>query len=352
MLIGTDRMIFTPESAVRRRITRFGSAYTQALDSIVFSTRSHKIATAQTLAPAVHAYPTNSRSRLLYGWNAFCIARRLPRPDAVSAQDPFETGLAALFIARYFGVPLMVEMHTDFLAPSFGRHSLLNRVRLMIAGYVLRHAAGGYAVSERICTAVRERYHVKVPLDVLPIYVDTARFASLVHTRHPRFNTALLWVGRLEEEKNPRLALDALVAARGAGFDAGLTFVGGGNLMEQLKNQARQCGVAQWVEFAGQAGDVLPYYASADVLLVTSAYEGYGMVIVEALAAGVPVLSTDVGIAREAGAVIAGSAKEQYAEALVHWLKNTHERGVLKFNPYASEDEYFSRVAALYASIV
>jgi glycosyltransferase involved in cell wall biosynthesis len=348
MLIGTDRALFAPGSAVRERIARFATEHTDALDSIVFAKRTHGVE-AQKFGQNAHAYPTNSRSRLLYGWDALRIARHLPRPDAVSAQDPFETGLAAYFIARYFKVPLMVEMHTDFVAPSFARHSWLNRARVIIAGFVLRRASGGYAVSEKIKTAVLKRYDLAAPIDVLPIYVDTSRFDSLTHVPHPRFKVALLWVGRMEEEKNPMLALRALVAARQQKFDIGLTFVGDGSLMKSLKTEARESGVEEWVEFAGHVPDVSPYYAHADLLLVTSTYEGYGMAIVEALAAGVPVLSRDVGIAREAGATI---AQGSYTKALVAWLKGPHERGKLKLRPYANEEDYFARVAALYKSAV
>ncbi|MDR3547300.1 MAG: glycosyltransferase [Candidatus Pacebacteria bacterium] len=301
MLIGTDRAIFASDSAVRERIARLGSSYTDGLDSIVLSARKHGISEPQELAPKVHAYPTNSRSRLLYGWDALRVAKRVSRPDIVSAQDPFETGLAALFISRFWKVPLAVEIHTDFLAPSFTKHSLLNRLRVLIAGYVLRRAAGGYAVSDDLRDRIVARYHLVKPFQVLPIYTDVSRFAPVAHTKHSRFETALLWVGRMEEEKNPERALEALVAALRAGFNVGLTFVGDGSLRTALEARAQREHVSEWVEFVGRVTDVAPYYATADLLLVTSEYEGYGMVIVEALAAGVPVLSTNVGIAKEAG---------------------------------------------------
>jgi glycosyltransferase involved in cell wall biosynthesis len=73
------------------------------------------------------------------------------------------------------------------------------------------------------------------------------------------------------------------------------------------------------------------------------------MTIVEALAAGVPVLSTDVGIAREAGAIIAGG---DYSAALIGWLSGLHERGVLKLQPYMSEETYFSQVRECYEAMV
>lgn len=349
MLIGTDRMLFASGSSVRQRIARFGSEYTDALDSIVFSTREHGVTKSDELGPQVHAYSTNSCSRFLYGWDAFRIARRLPRPDIVSAQDPFETGLIALCIARFFGVPLAVEIHTDFLSPSFMQHSLLNRFRVLLAGFVLRHAAGGYAVSEKMRDGVMQRYKHTFPLRTLPIYIDVERFTKIPHIPHERFKTALLWVGRLEPEKNPELALTALLTVRHAGFDAGLTFVGDGRLAASLKERVRALGLGEWVEFAGVVPDVAPYYARTDLLLVTSQYEGYGMVIVEALAAGVPVLATDVGIAREAGASIATGS---YANALTQWFAAPRSRGSLKMHLYKNEEEYLAQVYACYAALL
>ena len=225
------------------------------------------------------------------------MAKSLPRPDIISAQDPFETGLAALLIARHFKVPFAVEMHTDFCSPAFARHSLLNRLRVILAGFVLRRAAGGYAVSERIKEDIYKKYHAAAQFSVLPIYIDTKRFTLIQRIPHPRFKIALLWVGRFEKEKNPMRALDALKRARREGFDVGLTFVGSGALEKILKERTHAFGLDEYVEFVGSVLNVPPYYAQADLLLVTSEYEGYGMALVEALAAGVPVLATDVGIA-------------------------------------------------------
>ena len=346
MLVGTDRNIFTPGSVVRERIVRFGSTHVDALDSIVFSTRRHDIQNSQELSPGIHAHPTNSFSRFLYIWDAISIARHLPRPDIVSAQDPFETGLVALCIAHYWSVPFAVEMHTDFLSPSFVRHSLLNRVRVIIARFVLPRAAGGYAVSARVAEEINRRYRLmRIPMAVFPIFVDLARFRSIIRT--PQKNN-LLWIGRFETEKNPMLALEAFAAARRASIDVRLTMLGTGSLESALKRHVTRLGIEQQVAFPGWK-DIAPYLADTDLLLVTSEYEGYGMALVEALAAGVPVLSTDVGIAREAGARI---AEGDYATALCDWLKGPRLHGALKIHPYANEEEYFRSVRDHYEAIV
>jgi glycosyltransferase involved in cell wall biosynthesis len=99
-------------------------------------------------------------------------------------------------------------------------------------------------------------------------------------------------------------------------------------------------GVSNRVFFEGSK-DPAPYYALADLVLVTSLYEGYGLVIVEALAVGKPVLSTDVGVARDAGAIIA--TLDSFAAALSQWFKDGSRVGVLKNVP---ERDFVSYVRA------
>lgn len=347
MLIGTDRSIFQKESSTRRRISLLGNGYIDVIDSIVFSTRAHGISTSQKVSNNVHIHPTQASSRFLYIFNAYRVAKKLPRPDIVSAQDPFETGIAAYLIARYWRVPFVVEMHTDFFSPSFSKTTILNRVRVYISKFILKRASSAYVVSEKIKHTVSEKYK-NLPLSVMPIYVNVDRYAALTHRQHPRFKTALLWVGRMEKEKDPMLALHSFIEARKKGFDAGITFVGSGTYLETLKSEAQNAGVAEWVECVGNQLDLRPYYEQADLLLVTSKYEGYGMVIVEALAAGVPVLSTDVGIAREAGAHI---VEGEYTHALGDWLTRSQQskpRGVLKLHSYMNEDDYFKKTREYY----
>src|SRR6185503_13899943 len=343
--ISTDRKLFTPGSAVAGRMARMANLYGDVIDSIVFSTRAHGYTDSKQITSDASAHPTNSRSRFLYGKDAIAISKRLSRPDVVSAQDPFETGLVALCIARYWKVPLAVEIHTDFLAPSFIKHSLLNRLRVLLAGYVLRKATQAYTVSQSVKKAVLDRYKLMLPISVLPIYIDTQYFSSLTHTPHPRFETDLLWVGRMEQEKHPEVALNTLITLRKKGFSIGLTFVGNGRLLESLKRKAEVGGVTKWVEYIGSVSDVGPHYAQADLLLVTSAYEGYSMVIIEALAAHLPVLSADVGIAKEAGAMI---VKDNYVKTISEWLSGPRAAGVLRSYPYINEADYFSQMHSFY----
>ncbi|MBI4068142.1 glycosyltransferase [Candidatus Kaiserbacteria bacterium] len=285
-------------------------------------------------------YPTNSASRLLYGLDAIRIARKLPKPDIISAQDPFETGFVAWLVARMQNVPLHIQVHTDFLSAAYARHSFLNRTRVWVAGFVLRRASRIRVVSERIKSSIEKQYHLRAPVTVLPIFADVERIHGAspdkeLLVRFAAYKTKLLVVSRLESEKNVGLAIRAF--ARSAPSDTCLIIVGSGSENASLKHFAKRLNVAERVFFDADA-EAASYFKFADLVLVPSKYEGYGLVIVEALAAGKPVLSTDVGVAREAGAIV--TTEEKFADALAEWFRSGPRTAELKSNPYRNFDEY------------
>ncbi len=329
-------MMCVPKSAVRER-TLLYAREAGALDVVVFTPR--EIGIESTDGP-FHSIPTQSRSKWLYMFDAYRAASRLQKPDVITVQDPFETGIVGLLLSRRFNAPLHVQIHTDIFDPHFRRHSLKNRARVLIARCVLRRAAAIRVVSERIAGSLS----VRVPVSVLPIYTNTAHFARLTRVKHPRFKISLLYIGRLEKEKRADAAVHALKAAREAGHDAGLTIVGQGREEGRIRLLARSLGVERFVEYAGRRDDIAPFLSQADVLLVPSAYEGYGLVVVEALAAGVPVIATDVGVAREAGAIVTDAA--HFNETLLAWLSSGPRSAQLQGYPYASQDEYVKAYVA------
>ena len=309
------------------------------LDIVAFTLVSDH---AQELSEgALTLVPTNSSTKWLYALNARQIARTLPRPDIVTAQDPFETGLAASRIAKKFGVPLHLQVHTDFLSSAYAQQSFINRMRVRIARRLLPQAAGVRVVSERIKRSI---FDAHIPLRgepfVLPIFADVERLrtlppASELRARFFRYKKKLLIVARLEAEKNVALAIESF--ARLNKEDACLIIVGEGSLRLELQHLAARLGVESHVFFEGGA-EAAPYFALADVLLVTSLYEGYGLTIVEALASGKPVISTDVGVAREVGAIIA--EPYHFFAALARWYQEGPSKGHLGGGPYRNFDEY------------
>jgi glycosyltransferase involved in cell wall biosynthesis len=102
----------------------------------------------------------------------------------------------------------------------------------------------------------------------------------------------IIAIGNLKAEKNHKLLIDAFARLR-RGREARLMIVGEGALREELLELAEQLGVAEDVVLSGFVLDPQRLLTSADLFVLSSDYEGFGNVLIEAMHAGVPVVSTD-----------------------------------------------------------
>jgi glycosyltransferase involved in cell wall biosynthesis len=107
----------------------------------------------------------------------------------------------------------------------------------------------------------------------------------------------LLNVGRLSREKGQSDLIEAIALLRKEHGDRVLrvVFVGDGPDGQRLRGAAKRSGVADWVIFAGHQADVTPYYMLADLMVLPSHTEGSPNTLLEAMAAGLPIVATSVG---------------------------------------------------------
>lgn len=331
--ISSDWNVFNEDSAVARR-QRMQAATLERLE--VFVPHGPK--------RLVHLAPNATMrgfglGKLLGAPRTILAALRLPRPDVVTSQDPFLIGLTAWIIARLRGSRFHVQIHTDVFDPKFAGHSLKLRFYVLLSRFILRRADAVRTVSERVKRSV-EKLGLSVPVSVLPVFVDAEAIRSAEaldkKKEFPRFQKLALVVSRLEPEKDVAAAIRAFSKILEQQPSVGMVIVGDGSEAESLRSLARELGVEDKVVFAGTRSPY-PYYKVADVTLVTSDFEGYGMVIVEALAAGCPVVSYDVGVAREAGAIIATDVEDLARTAAA--VLSEGRRGALSF-ALSSDLEY------------
>jgi glycosyltransferase involved in cell wall biosynthesis len=102
-------------------------------------------------------------------------------------------------------------------------------------------------------------------------------------------------VGNLTLKKDHRTLLAAFAQLVGAEGRARLVLVGAGPLEDALRTYAAQLGVSDQMVFAGSRGDVPDLLSAFDVFALSSRYEGLPIALIEAMAAGLPVVATDVG---------------------------------------------------------
>lgn len=107
------------------------------------------------------------------------------------------------------------------------------------------------------------------------------------------------WLGRMTEIKRTEDLLAAFAELRRRGVDAYLALIGDGPLRDPLFATAEKLGIADRTRFVGFREQVAEFYAAADVVALTSANEGTPVTVIESLAAGCPVVVTDVGGVRD-----------------------------------------------------
>lgn len=247
--------------------------------------------------------------------------------NVVTVQDPFWRGLVGWVVARRLGASFNVQVHTDLRAQGF--------IKRFLASFVLRRADSVRAVSKSVAEQLS---YLTVQVRTLPIYIDLsavqAATSSSVLSAYPDITHMVLVSSRLEPEKNVVEAISAMRDIVKEIPGAGLFIAGDGSERGHLEQLAKEWAIEKHIFFLGFRGDIFSLYKEASVLLATSHYEGYGASVVEALAAGTPVVSPDTGIAREAGAVIA--ATNEYATKVIEVIKSGI-RGQLKLDVVGKE---------------
>jgi glycosyltransferase involved in cell wall biosynthesis len=139
-------------------------------------------------------------------------------------------------------------------------------------------------------------------------------------------------VGRLTAIKQHRLFLDAVAAAARSRPQLVALIAGDGELRGDLERHAAQIGIADRVRFLGWRRDLTTIYAATDVFLLTSRNEGTPVALIEAMASGVPGVSTDVGGVRDvinsgsAGARVPDGDTAGLAAHVVRYLSDPGER--------------------------
>lgn len=148
----------------------------------------------------------------------------------------------------------------------------------------------------------------------------------------PEDQQVLLYVGRLAPEKGLPYLLDAFAPVAGRFPKAMLYIVGSGPLRESLEKQCQDNGIETRVRFVGHVSKGLPnWYRAADVTVVPSYLEWFGMVTAESMACGTPVIATEAGgsldIVREfeCGLLVPPRNAEALAEAMTTVLSGAYD---------------------------
>lgn len=164
-------------------------------------------------------------------------------------------------------------------------------LRLM-TGFSVKYVA----ISKMVSVYLQDR--VGVPKDKIRLIYNGLDFSKLKKRSGTLLHDIprIIYVGRLEEQKNPELLLRALSYIKRPWQ---LTVVGDGSLRQKLCNLAYELRIAPRVNFLGVREDVPDLLADHDLFCFPSKWEGFGLAVVEGAATGIPVLCSDLPVLRE-----------------------------------------------------
>src|SRR3989344_5770716 len=306
--IGNDRQIFTPESAVAKRVISYGQLFGE-YHVIVFALKNKGFSVFK-LSHNVYVYPTNSTNRFWYITDAVKIGKEIAKgiffgESVISTQDPYDTGPAGLILKWLTGLHLQIQVHADIFSKKFYDGSFLNGLRLYISRLTLSRADGIRVVREKIAEDLANKLKIKRgKIAILPIFVDINKIRNAPITlnlkeKYPHWEKIILVASRLTEEKGVDKAIRAFARIAKRFPNTLMVVVGDGAEKKKLRALAQKLIPAGQIIFESWQEDLYSYYKTASVFLNTSKFEGFGMALVEAAAAGCPIVTTEVGVAQD-----------------------------------------------------
>jgi len=297
------------------------------------------------------------------------------RFDLLHIQTPFIAHHVGVRLARRLGIPCVETYHTYFEEYLYHYIPFLPKPLLKSMARSLTRRQCNHmdavVVPSRAMHDVLSDYGVRAPVNVIPTGIDPGdlppgsreRFCSTHGLDASR--PILVHIGRVAHEKNIAFLLDVLHAVRRVVPDVLLVIAGEGPALPSLRRRALALRLERNIRFLGylrRGPDLSDCYCAGDVFIFASATETQGLVLLEAMTLGVPVVSTAVMGTRDIlapgkGALVAGETVTDFADKVVRLLGDPRlrERLTHEAKEYAagwSAEVMASRMVEFYRKVI
>lgn len=321
LTLSLDNSIFNVNSNLAKRIIEYSSLL-EKNTVVVPNFEDRKL----NLNQKVNVIGVGGSHKITVLLKIFNLAKSLLKEekyDIISVQDPYYLAFVALILAKKLHKGLEIQVH--------GWEKFYG-LRKLAAFYVLPRADALRTVSQRLKRQLIARFKVKEnKITVVPIYAPQINLIddSAIQPRNIDNNkTVLLTVGRLVPVKNIKLQLKAMSEIITNYQNIELWIIGEGVQKTTLQKIVKKLGLDNSVKFFGWQENLANFYKQADIFLLTSNFEGWGMAVIEAASYNLPIIMTDVGCAgeviknRQSGLVIPVGGLKKLKEALIKLLDN------------------------------
>lgn len=303
-----------------------------------------------------HAVEDGLPTYRLHGWNLFPKMEQIKRqvwiknsfklakkyfkdygqPDLIHAHSTFWGGMAAHAISKKFSIPYVVTEHQDvFLHGKIFSKDFSSCWTKPYINDTLNKASGVIAVSQQLMNCLQSFMHEQ-PI-VIPNSVDT-HFFSLPATRPEAKPFRFLTVANLIPIKNIELLLRSFQKVREKDPSICLEIVGDGEERARLEAISAQLGLTQSVIFSGKMIErslVRKAFHRAHAFVLPSNFETFGVVLIEALSTGLPVIATKAGgpqdiVSEKVGKLISPGNAEELSQAMLYIRHTPYDSNTIR----------------------
>lgn len=285
--------------------------------------------------------------------------------DIIHIQTPFIAHYLGIKLAQRLAIPCIETYHTYFeeylfhylpLIPKNALRYLARKFTSIQCNQVEQVIVPSTAMKEKLI-----EYRVTAPIQVLPTGINIDKFqctdaTNFMHQhnidcKRPR----LVHVGRIAHEKNIKFLIDVLKQVKQSNPDILLIVAGEGPALKHIKAYAKKLGLEDNIIFIGYLDrntHLLSCYRSGEIFLFSSRTETQGLVLLEAMSLGVPVISIAVMgtkdiLQAQQGAVISPDDVEQFAERVSLLIRDEALRQQLSYEASNYAHEWSAKTMAV-----
>lgn len=270
-------------------------------DSVVCCIQARDVLAAELESAGVAVHCLDRMQSKRFDWRAVRDLARLLRSERISLLHShlYHANLYGRIAARLAGVPAVATVHNVYTRSKLHRR-LLNRLLSRISSRVI-------AVSDEVRRDLIEHdgidaakvVTIRNGIDLRRVATGLTRQEARARLSIPEGTLAIGCIGRLEEQKGHRFLLEACAMLQ---FPLKLIVAGDGRLRDELESRATALGIAPNVSFLGARSDIAEILRALDVYAMPSLWEGLSLAMLEAMAAGLPLVISDVsGVAQAFG---------------------------------------------------
>jgi len=329
LCLGTDNSILKEGSPLRIRSLEYSTIVEKYYVLVPSKEKADII-----LSDSVKIFGSGGKNKIYKLVKLYKISKRIlmrEKFDIISVQDTYYIALIAYFLSRKHKIGLEIQVH------GFEKFSGLRKA---LAKYILPRANSIRCVSQRLKRELILNFKIEEEkITVVPVYVEP-KIVEYKREKNSDENFIFLTVGRLVKVKNISMQIEAMAEVIKKYPKSELWIIGDGKEKENLKFKIKNLNLESNIKLLGWQENLDKFYNQADAFLLTSNYEGWGMVVIEAAFNKLPIIMTSVGCADEviknniSGIIMPNRDKNKLLEAMVKIIEDKNLRINIGRNAY------------------